>query len=52
MKIFYSPEAVNDLIRLRKFIEVKNPLAAQRVASAIKKGIKQLKTSNLKHFHI
>ncbi len=44
MKILYSPEAVNDLIRLRKFIEVENPLAAQRVASAIKKGIKQLKT--------
>ncbi len=44
MKIFYSPESVNDLIRLRKFIEVENPLAAQRVAIAIKKGINQLKT--------
>jgi len=44
MKIFYSPESVNDLICLRKFIEVENPLAAQRVAIAIKKGINQLKT--------
>jgi len=44
MKILYSPEAVNDLIRLRKFIEVENPSAAQRIALAIKKGINQLKT--------
>ncbi len=44
MKILYSPEAINDLIRLRKFIEVENPLAAQRIALAIKKGINQLKT--------
>ncbi|VAX09898.1 hypothetical protein MNBD_GAMMA25-1354 [hydrothermal vent metagenome] len=44
MKILYSPEAVNDLIQLRKFIEVKNPSAAQRIALAIKKGINQLKT--------
>lgn len=44
MKILYSPESVNDLIRLRKFIEVENPLPAQRVANTLKKGIKQLKT--------
>ncbi len=44
IKILYSPESVNDLICLRKFIEVENPLAAQRVANAIKKGINQLKT--------
>ena len=43
MKILYSPESVNDLSRLRKFIEVENPLAARRVAAAIKKGINQLK---------
>ncbi len=44
MKISYSPEAVDDLIRLRGFIEVKNPAAAQRAATAILKGIGHLKT--------
>jgi len=44
MKITYTPEAIDDLIRLREFIEGKNPQAAQRVAHAIKKKIKQLKT--------
>ncbi len=44
MKILYSPESINDLIRLRKFIEVENPLVAQRIANAIKKGINQFKT--------
>jgi len=43
MKISYTPEAINDLIRLREFIEQKNPLAAQRIANTIRKGIKQLK---------
>ena len=43
MKILYSPESVNDLIRLRRFIEVENPLAAQRAAAAIKEGITRLK---------
>jgi len=44
MKISYTPEAIGDLIRLRQFIEQKNPQAAKRIASAIQKGIKQLKT--------
>jgi addiction module RelE/StbE family toxin len=43
MKITYTPEAVEDLIRLREFIESKNPQAAQRIAKGIIKGIKQLK---------
>jgi len=43
MKITYTPEAINDLIRLRKFIEEKNPQAAQRAAQAIREKIKQLK---------
>jgi len=43
MKITYTPEAINDLIRLREFIEDKNPQAAQRIAKALIKGIKQLK---------
>jgi len=44
MKIAYTPESIDDLKRLREFIEVKNPLAAQRIATSILKGINQLKT--------
>ncbi len=44
MRISYTPEAIDDLRKLREFIEVKNPLAAQRVATSILKGISQLKT--------
>ena len=44
MKISYTLESIDDLKRLREFIEVKNPLAAQRVATSILKGINQLKT--------
>lgn len=43
MKIQYSPEAIEDLIRLREFIEIKNPNAASRIAKSLKKGISQLK---------
>ena len=43
MKIYYSPESIRDLDRLRKFIEQKNPLAARRIANAILEGIKKLK---------
>ena len=42
MRIFYSPEAIEDLKRLREFIEPKNPPAAQRAAESIMKGIGQL----------
>ncbi len=44
MKISYSPESIGDLIRLREFIEIKNPSAAQKIAASIYKGISQLKT--------
>ena len=44
MKITYSQEAIADLIRLREFIAIKNPQAAQKVAKSIQKGISQLKT--------
>jgi addiction module RelE/StbE family toxin len=44
MKISYTPEAIHDLKKLREFIEVKNSSAAQRAATAILKGISQLKT--------
>jgi len=43
MRISYTPESIDDLNRLRKFIEVKNPLAAQRVATSIMRGVSQLK---------
>lgn len=44
MKILYSPESVGDLIRLREFIEIKNPQAAQKIALSLNKGISQLKS--------
>jgi len=44
MNVRYSPEAVQDLRRLREFIEVKNPRAAQKAASTILKGIHQLES--------
>lgn len=44
MKIIYTPEAVNDLQRLREFIEIKNPNAASRIAKSLQIGIKKLKT--------
>ena len=43
MRISYSEEAIRDLIRLKEFIEVKNPIASQRASNSIKKGISQLK---------
>lgn len=43
MRIRYTPEAIHDLGRLREFIEVKNPVAAQRVAREILLGIDKLK---------
>lgn len=44
MIISYAPEAISDLIRLREFIEQKNPRAAQRISKTLRKAIKQLKT--------
>jgi len=43
MKIYYSPESIKDLDRLREFIERKNPLAARRIANTILAGVKKLK---------
>ena len=43
MKIRYTPEAIHDLGRLREFIEIKNPVAAQRVAKELLLGIDKLK---------
>lgn len=44
MNIRYSLEAVEDLRRLREFIEEKNPAAAQRAAATVLKGLTQLKS--------
>lgn len=44
MKISYSPESIADLVRLREFIEIKNPQAAQKIALSLNKGISQLKS--------
>ncbi|MCF6254118.1 MAG: type II toxin-antitoxin system RelE/ParE family toxin [Thiomicrorhabdus sp.] len=43
MKITYTPEAIADLVRLREFIENKNPQAARRIAKELVAGISQLK---------
>ena len=43
MNIQYTPEAIDDLVRLREFIAVKSPYAAQRVSEGILLGIKKLK---------
>lgn len=43
MKIRYTPESIDDLIRLRAFIEEKNPVAAARVANALVSGVEKLK---------
>lgn len=43
MKVAYSEEAIKDLGRLKEFIEIKNPIAAQRASVSIQKGISQLK---------
>lgn len=43
MNLSFTPEAVVDLSRLRAFIALKNPIAAQRVAIELLKGIEKLK---------
>jgi plasmid stabilization system protein ParE len=43
MKIRYTAEALNDLARLREFIEIKNPDAAHRTAQDLLLGIDKLK---------
>lgn len=43
MNIQYSPEAIDDLVRLREFIAVKNPHAANHIAQKLLSGIDKLK---------
>lgn len=38
--IIYTPKALDDLIRLREFLQGKNPEAAKRAVAAIKLAIK------------
>lgn len=44
MNLRFAPEAIDDLKRLREFIEEKNPVAAQRIAEDILLGIEKLTT--------
>ena len=43
MNLWFSPEAVDDLARLRKFIEEKNSAAAYRIARDLLLGMEKLK---------
>ena len=42
MNLRFAPETIEDLIRLREFIEMKNPVAAERIAAEILAGIGKL----------
>lgn len=42
MRLIYSEDAVADLIRLREFIESKNPSAANRIGDELVKRIENL----------
>ncbi|TCZ78547.1 type II toxin-antitoxin system RelE/ParE family toxin [Lysobacter sp. N42] len=44
MRLVYSPEAVQDLVRLRQFIAEKDPAAAARIAAELVGRIEQLLT--------
>lgn len=43
MNVRYTPEAVNDLHKLREYIEEKNPAAARRISLELVAGIGKLK---------
>lgn len=42
MKLIYSNEALDDLIRLREFIAQENPKAARHISATLVQGIKNL----------
>jgi toxin ParE1/3/4 len=42
VKLSYSPESVQDLVRVREFIAQNNPAAAARIASELISRIEQL----------
>lgn len=43
MKIVFTPQSIEDLIRLREFLAIKNPAAAKKTANTLVDGIKKLK---------
>lgn len=43
MNLVYTVDAVDDLARLREFIEIHNPVAAQRISTKLVEGITILK---------
>ncbi len=43
MNLRFAPEAVEDLVRLRMFIEERNPSAAKRIAKDLLLGMEKLK---------
>jgi len=43
MNLRFTPEAVEDLVKLRTFVEEKNPTAAQRIAKDLLLGMEKLK---------
>ena len=43
MKLIYSAEALNDLVRLRRFIAEQNPQAATRIAQQLLQRIEHLR---------
>lgn len=43
MNLRFAPEAINDLVRLREFIEAENPAAARRIAGKLLFGLEKLK---------
>lgn len=42
MKLLYTPEAIDDLRRLREFIAINNPEAAERIGADLVQGITKL----------
>jgi plasmid stabilization system protein ParE len=43
MRLYYTPESIGDLARLREFIASKNPESASRIAAELVAGIARLK---------
>jgi plasmid stabilization system protein ParE len=43
MNLRFAREAIEDLVRLRKFIEKNNPVAAQRIAKDLLLGMEKLR---------
>jgi plasmid stabilization system protein ParE len=44
MNLYYTPESIGDLQRLKEFIEIKNTLAAKKISITLREGINNLIT--------